>query len=132
MLIDIHETDTGEITLKTLLTIMLVALTTSAWADKPKHYLTAPRPYVTENTNVTEVTSITTEAAGVAMAIASGQHQFSWSTDKWQSSVSAGSWDDETAGSVAMGKRFKGFLFNGSAGRIHGENAYGVAAGWRW
>ena len=117
--------------MKTLLTIILTVLMTSAMADRGP-YLTAPRSYITEVTHITEVNITEDQAAGVALAIALGQHQFDWSTDKWQGSASAGHYDDESAGSVALGKRFNGFLFTGSAGRVHGENAYGVATGWRW
>ena len=71
-------------------------------------------PTVTNVTNVTN-TSITAGlstdelAAGMAIAMASGGHQFDFSTSDWQGSI-VGAWQlggaDENAASVAVGKRF--------------------------
>ena len=114
--------------MKTLLLIILLTATNVMADPHSRTYITE----VTEVTNVTEVTTTEEQAAGVALAIALGQHQFDWGTDRLQGSISGGSYDDENAGSVAFGKRLKNTLVNISVGRVHGENAYGAAAGWRF
>ena len=117
--------------------LILLMIATSAWAD-PFRHAPAVTTNVTEVTEVTEVTNINEtniteeEAGGIALALALGAHHFDHATNAWQGSVSGGHFEDQSAGSVAIGKRFNGFLFSGSAGRAHGENAYNASAGWRW
>ena len=109
--------------MKILFSIILIALVSSVKAGHAD---------VTNITNVSETNITEEQAAGVAMAIALGQHQFDWGTDRLQGSISAGNFDDETAGSFALAKRIDGLLLNGSVGHTSGETAVGVAAGWRW
>ena len=116
--------------MKTLLTIILLTLVSSAWADKlHKPYLTAP---ITRITQVNETTITKDQAAGVALAIAGNQHHFDFATDDWQASVGLGSYNEEDAASLAMGKRLKGVLLNGSVGRADGEYGYGIGMNWRF
>ena len=114
--------------------LLMLLITTSASADPFRHTpdVSTNVTEVTEVTNIVETNITEEEAGGIALALALGAHHFDMATNAWQGSVSGGHFEDQSAGSVAIGKRFNGFLFSGSAGRAHGENAYNASAGWRW
>ena len=82
-------------------------------------------------TEVTEITNIIQEQ-GIALSIASGQHQFDLATDNWQASVAGGIFKDESAISFGIAKRVDGALLNGSIARTGNDNGYGVAINWRF
>jgi len=85
---------------------------------------------VIENTTVE--TTISTEAKGVASAIAASQHTFYYGTKAWQASVATGSFDSNTAFSFGLAKRFKKTLINGSISIEGGKAGYGAAINWHF
>lgn len=110
-------------TMQTILAILCLFLSSSLLADKYRG-----DTYLTE---VTEVTN-TVQEQGIALSIASGQHQFDWATDNWQAGVAGGVFRDESALSFGIAKRFDGALLNGSIARTGNDNGYGVAINWRF
>ena len=72
------------------------------------------------------------DSEGTALAIAKAQHNFDWSTGKWQGSVGLGSFDNTDAISFGMGKRVGQTLLNGSIGRENGKYGYGIGVNWRF
>jgi len=80
-----------------------------------------------------ETTIINNQTAnGAALAIAMGQINFDWSTQKNQASIGAGSFDNQDAISFGFGKRFGDILINGSIGRESNKTGYGVGLGFRF
>ena len=73
-----------------------------------------------------------TENKGVALAIAKSQHNFDWSTEKWQGSLGTGSYDGQDAISIGVGKRFSNVLLNGSIGRESDKYGYGFGINMRF
>jgi len=72
------------------------------------------------------------ESNGVATAIAAGQHQFDASTFTWQGSIATGSYDNSTAFSFALAKRFKASLISGSVANEGGKIGYGMSLGFKF
>lgn len=79
-----------------------------------------------------EPTKQPTKLGGIATAIAIGQHQFDASTFAWQGSVATGSYDDYTAFSFGLAKRFKATLISGSVANEGGKLGYGMALGFKF
>ena len=74
------------------------------------------------------------DASGVALSIATSQHQFDFGTYSLQGSVAVGGYGDSNAFSFGVGQRMcKGcMMINGSVGIEQGELGYGVGANWRF
>ena len=73
-----------------------------------------------------------TTSEGVALGIAVAQHHFDFGTNSWQGSVGAGYFDDDTALSLAIGKRFGRMLINGSVSYEDDKTGLGVGLNWRF
>ena len=72
-------------------------------------------PSVTNITNINVMSSSESIAKGVAAAMAAGGHQFDYSTNAWQGSVTGAfqmSQEDENNLSFAVGKRFNKALMH--------------------
>jgi len=74
----------------------------------------------------------TVNSKGIALAIATGQHNFDSSTFAWQGSISTGSYDDSTAFSFGLAKRFKSTLISGSVANEGGKIGYGASLGFHF
>ena len=83
-----------------------------------------------EVTNISEVTN--TYSSGNAIAIATAQHHFDFGTHSFQGSVGAGHYQNDTAVSFAIGKRFGRMLINGSVGSESGNTSVGAGINWRF
>jgi hypothetical protein len=73
-----------------------------------------------------------TDTKGIATAIAIGQHSFDASTFAWQGSISTGSYDDSTAFSFGLAKRFRATLISGSVANEGGKLGYGASLGFKF
>jgi len=69
---------------------------------------------------------------GVASAIAMGQINFDWSTQKKQVSIGYGNFSGQDAVSIGFGKRFDKTLINISVGREGNKSSYGAGFGFRF
>jgi len=86
------------------------------------------------NTIVIETQTIETQVivsndsikSGIATALATAQHQFSYVVHKWQRSLALGSYDNKTELSFSIAKRYNGILYNGSVG----YKSAGAAINW--
>ena len=89
--------------------------------------------YTTIN-NPTNVVKETTkeDAQGIASAIAASQHHFDASTLKTQVSIAIGSFEDEEAASIAVGKSVNNFLISGSVSLESDKRAYGGSIGFKF
>jgi len=86
---------------------------------------------VYERSPASSGTIINNETAnGVALAIAASQHQFYWGTKSWQGSFAAGTFDNNTAFSFGLAKRFNKTLINGSMSNEEGKIGGGVGINW--
>ena len=81
--------------------------------------------YITENYR-TDVSNDMND--GVALNLSAAALQFDWSTDAWQYSGGLGNYENRTAGSFGLAKRFGGILLNGSYNRAmeSGKAGYNV------
>ena len=93
-----------------LLTVLLVS---QVFADSEEHI--AHYGVYTTELKETEI-RITDDSikSGIATAIATAQHQFSYGVHKWQGSLAVGSYDNKTASSFGVAKRYNGILYTGS------------------
>lgn len=69
---------------------------------------------------------------GVAIGIATAQHNFDFGTYELQGSVGVGSYDTAEAASFALGKRFNRVMINGSVGAENGKLGLGAGFNWRF
>ena len=69
---------------------------------------------------------------GAALGIAAAQHNFDYGTFSWQGSIATGSYDNSTAFSFGLAKRFKSTLINGSVSNEGGKMGFGGALGFRF
>ncbi len=77
---------------------------------------------------VERIVNTTISTNGVALSLATSQHQFDWSTDRLQGSVGVGVYKGESAVSIGLGKRFGKVLVNGAVGESGGS----VGVNWRF
>lgn len=103
--------------------ILFLALTGTAFAGGDREY--------TYN-NTTIVTHNSTGIHGVALAIASAQHNFDFGTHSWQGSVGTGFYNGNSAVSFALGKRFNKVIISGSLGIEEGNLGGGIGVTWRF
>jgi len=103
--------------MKYILMIIMLSLSTQICASGNKTVHTTNNTY----------TSIE-DARGVAIAIASAQHNFDYGTYSWQGSVGVGMYKEEEAVSFGVAKRVGKVLMNGSAT----PDSVGVGVNWRW
>jgi len=80
----------------------------------------------------TTITTLTGQSEGVSSAIAAAQHQFYYGTKAWQGSFAAGAFDNDTAFSFGLAKRFQKTLINGSVSVENGKTGYGAALNWQF
>lgn len=99
-------------------------ITTACYADNYHHH---SQPILPANTT-TNIYS----TKGVALGIAAAQHNFDYGTFSWQGSIATGSYDNSTAFSFGLGKRFKSTLINGSISNEGGKMGFGGAVGFRF
>jgi hypothetical protein len=79
--------------------------------------------------NTKTITTLTSE--GVSLGIAMSQIHFDNSTNSLQGGFGAGSYNDETALSFGLGKRFKEkILVNGKVGTEKGKLGFGIGVNW--
>lgn len=76
--------------------------------------------------------TVVVEGKGTATAIASSQHNFDWSTDKWQGSFGLGGFSNKSAHSFGLAKKFDKVLINGSVSHEEADTGYGLGIGWRF
>ena len=70
---------------------------------------------------------ITNKPSGIALGIATAQHNFDLGTSKTQISIGAGSYDGNNALSIGAGKRIgDSVLLNGSIGKEGGNTGIGA------
>jgi len=94
------------------------------------------RSIVYEISNVpretTTITTLTGQSEGISSAMAASQHQFYYGTKAWQGSIAAGAFDNSTAFSFGLAKRFQKTLINGSISVENGKTGYGAALNWQF
>ena len=99
--------------------LILFLLSFNAMADNYHH-----------GTTDTIVNNTTYE--GVALGIAVAQHHFDFGTKVWQGSVGVGYYNDNSAISLAVAKRFNRVLVNVSTTFKDEEPAIGAGINWRF
>lgn len=77
-------------------------------------------------------TTLTGQSEGVALSLAASQHHFDFGTHSWQGSVGMGSYDNDSAISFGLAKRFDRVLINGSVGVNGDKSGYGMGVNWRF
>jgi len=105
--------------MKYTLMVILLSLSTHLYASGDRS--------TTTTTNTYNYSSVT-DARGVAIAIASAQHNFDYGTYSWQGSVGAGYYNGEDAVSFGVAKRVGKILMNGSIT----PDSIGVGVNWRF
>lgn len=110
---------------------VLLVIANIAYAGEYHHSEPLAPSNITNNYNTTK-TALTGQSKGIATAIAIGQHQFDASTFAWQGSISTGSYDDSSAFSFALAKRFKATLISGSVANEGGKIGYGASLGFKF
>lgn len=83
------------------------------------------------NNEQTQIVSNQTQK-GVALGIAAANHHFDLGTYETQISLAAGSYSGSEAVSIAIGKRVKDVLINGSIGREGGKTGIGIGVTFRF
>lgn len=96
--------------------LLLILAIPNAYADY-RHEYRAPTTSITDG--------------DTALAIATAQHNFSWTTKKWQGSVGYGYYNSSEGFSFGLGKNIDGILINFSVGKGE-EFGGGAGASWRW
>ena len=118
----------------------MLVMSAQSFADREStvinNYYTTEE-YITEEyiTESTSSTTINNSITGIALSIATSQHQFDFGTseDVWQGSVGVGNYKGKTATSFALGKRVGRMLVNGSVGKEEGSDlSFGAGINWRF
>ena len=95
---------------------------------------------ITEVTEVVEINTVTSGvsdsdlAKGLSSVGASGGHQFSYGTERWQGSIVGAWYDDEDAVSFGLGKKFEKIdaLFHGSYTQNGSNDLFVIGGTWRF
>lgn len=115
--------------MKYILTLLLFV--TPLFAADPHHVDSTTDTVNTTTVQTTQVLNLNSESA-VAAAMASGLHQFDSSTDDFQLSFSAATYEGDAAGSVGLAMRLnKKLLLSGAinieeGGTVSGGGAVGI------
>jgi len=109
--------------MKIIAFILITAIIPTAYAGG-NHHNTVINEYNTYNQYVTN--------EGMALAMAAANINMYWGSSETQIAVSGGYMDSESAGMIAIGKRFCGScpLLQGTLGRYNGETGLGIGATW--
>ena len=105
--------------------LILMLLSNSVLASE-KHRSSRPVTQVTEITNTYNISK--NDYKGVAIAIASAQHNFTYGTKSWQGSVGVGFYKEEEGISFSMAKRVGKVLITGSIT----SDSIGAGVSWRF
>lgn len=77
-------------------------------------------------------TIINVDSRGAALATATAQLNFDWSTVKSQGGIGVGNFDNQSAVSFGAAKRVGDVLVNGSIGFEGNKVGYGAGINWRF
>jgi len=117
-------------TINIIIGTSLFIMTNIIFADSNHYHQENTLPY--EKRETTTITTLTGQSEGVSSAIAASQHQFYYGTKAWQGSFAAGAFDNNTAFSFGLAKRFQKTLINGSVSVENGKTGYGAALNWQF
>jgi len=115
------------ITLYVLFSALFFA-TLHARADQYRSIVYTPIYTVDPITSIENTKTYTND--GVASAIAASQHSFYWGTKSWQGSIGVGAFDNDTAFSFGLAKRFNKTLINSSISNEDGKIGGGIGINW--